>query len=902
MARCRPWLAVAVAWVAWTLQAIPVSAEEPLEGADSPEEWFVMVTLKREVLPEDMEILVRGEVPYLPLTEIAELILVPLERSGGVIRGTIHTQDRGFAVAAARREILINSDPLPVPQGAMLPRGDEVYLRGDLLKPLFDLQVEFNPMSGSLRLTSDVALPHEVRRAQLQLRERRLEERAQAVRTRRVDLPYEAFTFPLADVSLSMGSRRPGGAVGYSALLAGDIAYMTGRLALSGDMARRPRDLRFTLGRDDPDGAVFGFDSLTEVWTGDVTGVRLPLVGGVGGGRGITFSSFPLERPDALDRTTIDGDTTPGWEVELYQNEQLVDFQIAGADGRYSFEDVPLEFGANRFRIVAYGPQGQVQEETREIGIGTDLVPVGETRYRFALADSANRMFASLTEAGSVPPRWTSAFEIEHGLSRAITLRGFAAYGMAESASNSDRRLTVGGEILHRTEMLNLGFAGALQENGGFGLRATGFARLGEWSVAGEASTFRRFESPLARDGSRRISHAVRLRASRSLTSEFLGPSIISGSARVISFSDGLDFLEIDGSLRHRLGPVSLSHTLSSERAIGTPDGSKRDSLSYTASASYSHRDLSVFGSARFQSSNKSLLPGTALRIRYRLDEQSNLSANLSVSPQPNRAALSATYTRLMEQGSVSLSGGLDSDGRAQVALGVNFSFGRTRSGRNILGRRPMGERGIVLARAFHTDSGRDRFEPASDEPLQDVVLTLNGRNRRDLTTDKAGTSTIFPGSVKRPILIGIDSRSLPDPFSVPAWSAWEVLPRSGRIAEVDLPVVNAGEVSGTLWAFTEAEGIPMADIELQVVDSTGNTLARARSLTDGFYLLEQIPPGRYSLVLAPEQEVRGVALATRPREILIGAEGTILDFVDLELNLPQSWLTEMADPFGWDP
>ena len=93
------------------------------------------------------------------------------------------------------------------------------------------------------------------------------------------------------------------------------------------------------------------------------------------------LTNRPVERPDSFDKTNFRGDLPAGWDTELYRNGQLLAFTSPNGDGRYEFIDVPLQYGANRFEIVLYGPQGQIRREIRQVQVGMDSIPPQQTWY-----------------------------------------------------------------------------------------------------------------------------------------------------------------------------------------------------------------------------------------------------------------------------------------------------------------------------------------------------------------------------------------------------------------------------------------------------------------------------------------------------------------------------------------
>jgi hypothetical protein len=96
--------------------------------------------------------------------------------------------------------------------------------------------------------------------------------------------------------------------------------------------------------------------------------------------------------------------------------------------------------------------------------------------------------------------------------------------------------------------------------------------------------------------------------------------------------------------------------------------------------------------------------------------------------------------------------------------------------------------------------------------------------------------------------LIGIDSSSLSDPYMQPANSGLVVTPRPGVAIHVDLPLVAAGEIAGTL---TREGGKILSGIEIELIDKAGRVVKTVRSEFDGYYLFESVPYGRYALRIA---------------------------------------------------
>ena len=114
--------------------------------------------------------------------------------------------------------------------------------------------------------------------------------------------------------------------------------------------------------------------------------------------------------------------------------------------------------------------------------------------------------------------------------------------------------------------------------------------------------------------------------------------------------------------------------------------------------------------------------------------------------------------------------------------------------------------------------------------------------------TGKNGQVVIDSLEPWQPVLIGIDASSLPDPLVQPATPGVVVTPRPGVAVAIELPLVSAGDVDGTL---VRAGGGRLEGVDLELINAEGRSVARTRSDFDGFFLFEGVPYGRYTIRIA---------------------------------------------------
>lgn len=108
--------------------------------------------------------------------------------------------------------------------------------------------------------------------------------------------------------------------------------------------------------------------------------------------------------------------TEPGWTVELYVNNTLIDYVKADASGFFTFE-VPLSYGSTEVKLRYYGPWGEEKSRQKTMLIPYTFLPKNEFEYNVSagmIEDSTNQLF------------YRAGFN--YGLTRTITVGGGNEY------------------------------------------------------------------------------------------------------------------------------------------------------------------------------------------------------------------------------------------------------------------------------------------------------------------------------------------------------------------------------------------------------------------------------------------------------------------------------------------
>ena len=329
----------------------------------------------------------------LPLGEFVRALDFPIsvEPESGRANGWFLGENRLFSLDLARHEVIIEGKRASYNPQMAEAHTEDIFIDARLLTRWFPVDISFDLASLLVILTSREPLPIEQRLA----REKRWEKlRGRRQRESpdypRADIPYQALAWPFIDTSVEFAFRRDQQGTSkkqfrYDTIATGDVVHMNAKLFVSGNNDDRLDQARLTLGRKDPEGGLLGGLGVTKFAFGDIFTPGQTVISRSQLGRGAEVSSFPLYRSTEFDTITLHGDLPVGWEVELYRNEVLLDFQASRTDGLYDFENVPLLFGFNRLRLKFYGPQGQRREEVRRILVGQKQLPPGKNYFRIAV-------------------------------------------------------------------------------------------------------------------------------------------------------------------------------------------------------------------------------------------------------------------------------------------------------------------------------------------------------------------------------------------------------------------------------------------------------------------------------------------------------------------------------------
>ena len=656
--------------------------------------------------------------------------------------------------------------------------------------------------------------------------------------------PYQAWATPSVDAVASAGvvSDKRGGSYvqgRYEVFAAGEVLGQSFDARLSSDNDGVPDSLRMRLYRTDPQGRLLGPLKATHYGVGDVSLLSTGIVAASAPGRGAVLTNRPIERPDAFDKTTFRGDLPAGWDAELYRNGQLLAFTSPNGDGRYEFIDVPLQYGANRFEIVLYGPQGQVRREIRQVQVGMDSIPPQQTWYWAGFAqENADLIEFGGQRRGAFRRGWRGTLGIERGLDTRTSAAAWFHSLMIENI-----RYNYGEVALRRSigpSLLEVG--GSYADNGGVAARASWLAAFGETYVRADA--MRGWGGFVSDRFLGNINGQYSISVDQTVT---LGRTVLPlhFDVRQVERRSGIERLEASARASASFRALTFTGQLDWSRTKVPVGPDPPDNLTATLLANARIGRVRVRGEARFSLAGDNSDTRMTLIGEWAGKGDAEWRTELGYDRGLDRARAGLGYTRRFNKLQLTGFGEVASDGSVAASIALAFSFGPKSNGGWRVSAEKLASRGQVIADVWMDDNG-DGIRQPGEAALPGVPLTA-GNAAAEAATDKDGRGTIDGLEPFRPVMIGIDAGSLPDPYVQPALPGVVVSPRPGVATRVELPMTAAGEVEGTL---RRDGGNPIEGLSVELVDAEGRVRATTTTEFDGYFLFESVAYGRYTVRL----------------------------------------------------
>lgn len=111
---------------------------------------------------------------------------------------------------------------------------------------------------------------------------------------------------------------------------------------------------------------------------------------------GVQLTNASTKSRQIFSNYPISGFTKPGWTVELYMNNILINFSKADDAGFYSF-NIPMPYGNSVIKLRFCGPFGEKKEKEMNVFIPLNFIPPHQLEYTITsgmVEDNANSLYS----------------------------------------------------------------------------------------------------------------------------------------------------------------------------------------------------------------------------------------------------------------------------------------------------------------------------------------------------------------------------------------------------------------------------------------------------------------------------------------------------------------------------
>jgi hypothetical protein len=362
----------------------------------------------------DIDAVIKEKEVYLPVTALFDFLKITNKPSVGLdtITGFFITQEAVYRIDRVNNLISYGEKSFKLDPGDLIKTESNLYLRAYYFGKIFGLDCIFDFRNLSVKIITKLELPA--------IREMRLEEMRQNMTRLRGDVKadstigrsYPLFHFGTADWSAFATEQLKGPAETRLNLSLGSIIAGGEAIASLNYDNKEPvtEKQQYYLWRHvNNDNRALRQVMAGKIATYSLSSIYDPVVG-------VQITNTPTTFRRSFGSYTLSDKTEPGWIVELYVNNVLIDYVKADASGFFKFE-VPLVYGNSMIKIKFYGPWGEERTSERNIIIPFNFIPKNLLEY--------------IVSAGIVEDTLHSRFSrtsINYGLTRGMTVGGGFEY------------------------------------------------------------------------------------------------------------------------------------------------------------------------------------------------------------------------------------------------------------------------------------------------------------------------------------------------------------------------------------------------------------------------------------------------------------------------------------------
>lgn len=351
---------------------------------------------------------------FLPIGDLFNIMKIKTQISEDfeTVSGFFIDQSAEYIINRPENKVIYNGKTYQLQSGDLIRTESNLYMRSEYFGEIFGLDCFFNFRSLKVNITSKLELPAIREMRLVEMRKNLGQLRGEMIADTVIGRTYPFFRFGMADWSVYSSQELKEGtdsrvSLGLGAMLAG--GELTTALTYNSYTPFREKQQQYLWRYVDNDFRLVKQIMAGKISTQAFSTLFSPVIG-------VQLTNTPTTYRRSFGSYTLADRTEPGWIVELYVNNVLVDYMKADASGFFKFE-IPLVYGNSVIRLKFYGPWGEEQIREQNINIPYNFLPEKSFEYKVSagiVEDSTLSRFSRLS--------------FNYGLSRNLTIGGGMEY------------------------------------------------------------------------------------------------------------------------------------------------------------------------------------------------------------------------------------------------------------------------------------------------------------------------------------------------------------------------------------------------------------------------------------------------------------------------------------------
>ena len=359
------------------------------------DELSVYLTIPR-VGSVEVPAAIKGSEAYISVVDLFNYLKIKVDYNSGFddVSGFLVSTENLYKIVRQENKIIYNKKEFRLSSEDFIRTESALYIRAKVFGDVFGLSLSFNFRALSMVLNTQIDLPI--------IREMRLEQmRKNMSQISGEAIPDTLFKqnrafFHAGNLDWNVYSNQQiGGGVntrlnfGLGTQLFGGEANFVFNYDTDNPLDLRQQNYLWKYANNN--NRVVKQLSLGRVPTSGKVYLTSPLTG-------VHLTNAPTTYRQSFGTYVLSDVTEPGWMVELYVNNVLINYMQADPSGFFSFE-VPLVYGETNVKLQFYGPYGEERSMERILSIPFNFLPKGTFEYNVTAGVTEDSLMSGYARA-----------------------------------------------------------------------------------------------------------------------------------------------------------------------------------------------------------------------------------------------------------------------------------------------------------------------------------------------------------------------------------------------------------------------------------------------------------------------------------------------------------------------